>query len=499
MIWPYNNRHLQLGIYESILRFDKDLTLAPQLASSWELKPDSVVLKIRRGVKWHEPAAGELTAQDVVFTLEDGRKEGNKKLGEVITPFYGAITAVDDFTVRMEIKLPHVRWMSTLTTLLDGNAPISSKRLFDLLGPEKYNITANGTGPFKVVEQVSDDRIVTEAVVPHWRKTPGFARVYTLEVPEEATRIAMLQTGEADIISVTVTQAAKVKSTPRLKLVTGQQTIGSPGVNVFLAGQWYSKTKKDGTPTGYVPATERPWVGNPDDAASMERARKVRWAMALAVDRQAIIDTILAGQACSAYVLWIDSCHPRWQEKWKFSYDTAKAKALLAEAGYPSGFEYPLFIPTGVSPVLEEVGVALITMWERIGLKAKVEKAAYSAKRPLMLTRKFDMAWVWNHSDAGIPIGFVSNWGFFTAGTVWTPCCQFPWIESYYEKLGTTLNEQEQWALIMEWVEKTHFEMPSVQIASFVSPWGMGPKASWTPLYHSSWWPVDLEFAVPAS
>lgn len=483
------------------MRYDRDFKIVPFLASSWDLKSDSVTIKVRQGVKFHDPAAGELSAEDLVFTWEDGRLDGNKKLGEVINPFYNKITALDNQTVKMDFKVQHVRWIATHTMLQDGNAAISSKKLFDKLGPEKYNLMSNGTGPFKIVEQVSDDRIVMEAFVPHWRENAKFATVRILEVPEEATQIAMLKTGEADIIPVSLSQIKQVTSLPNAKLVEGEQRTGSAGVNVFLAGQWYTQTKKDGTPTGFVPATDRPWVGDPNNPGSMEKARKVRLAMAMAVDRKAIIDTILNGRGCLAYVLWMDSCHPRWQKKWEVvPFDPAKAKQLLAEAGYPNGFEFPLFIPTGVSPVLEEVGEALLPMWERIGLKAKVEKAAYSAKRPLMLARKFDNAWVWNHSDAGIPIGFVANWGFFTAGTVWTPCCQFPWTESFFDRLGTELNEDKQWLIIDEWVEKAAVEMPSVQIASFVTPWAISARVkNWRYPYHTTWWPTDLFTAEPAS
>lgn len=499
MAWPYNNRHLLFGVYESALRYEKDFKLSPFVASAWDLKPDAVTLTVRPGVKFHDPAAGEVTAHDLVFTFEDGRLEGNKKLGEVINPFYGAITATDDRTVRMELKQQHVRWISTLTKLLDGNAPISSKKLFDSLGPDKYNLTPNGTGPFKIVEQVSDDHITLEAVVPHWRQTAGFARVNYLEIPEQAAQIAALKVGEADIIPVTLSVLDQVKPIQGVQLVEGLQRTGSGGVNVFLAGQYYTKTKKDGTPTGFVPATERPWVGNPDDPASMEKARKVRLAMAMAVDREGIIDTILAGRGCPAYVLWMDSCHPRWQAKWEVPFDPAKAKQTLAEAGYPQGFEFPLFIPSDSGAVLDEVGVALLPMFEQIGLRAKVEKAAYSAKRPLMLSRKFSDAWVWNHSDAGIPLGFVSSWGFFTAATVWTPGYQIPWIEEYYDRLGATLDETKQWEIITEWMERTHQEMPSVQIASFVNPWAVSPRVQgWVYPYQTGFWPDDLFTARPA-
>jgi ABC-type transport system substrate-binding protein len=418
MLWPYNNRALLLGIYESALRWDKDFVIVPSLASSWVLTADDVTLTVREDVPFHDESTGTVTAEDFVFTFEDSRLDGNKKLGEVINPFYAEITAPDAMTVKMNLKSANMRWISTLTKLLDGNAPISSKKLFDQIGGDQANLTPNGTGPFRVIEQISDDSIVLEAFVPHWRQTAGFNRVEILEVPEDATKIAMLQTGEADIIPVTASQIDQVAAVPRARLIEGRQKFGSGGVNVWLSGQYYADTKKDGTPSGNAPATERPWVGDPSDPADMENARKVRMAMSMAVDREAIVDTILGGRGCLAYVIGIDSCNPRWNPEWKVPTDPAGAIALLTEAGYPDGFEFPFFIPVGSNPVLEEVGEALLPMWEAIGLTAKVEKAAYQAKQPSMLSKTISDAWIWNHSDYGLPINVISGIGFQTADTV---------------------------------------------------------------------------------
>ena len=499
MLWPYNNRALILGIYESALRFEKDFVIGPSLASSWVLTAEGVTLTVRDGVPFHDESTGNVTAEDFVFTFEDGRLDGNKKLGEVINPFYDEITALDSNTVMMNLKSPSMRWVSVLTKLLDGNAPISSKKLFDEIGGDQANLTPNGTGPFRVTEQISDDSIILQAVVPHWRQTAGFARVEILEVPEDAIKIAMLQTGEADIIPVTASQIDQVNAVPRARLIEGRQKFGSSGVNVWLSGQYYATTKKDGSPSGNVPVTERPWVGDPSDPTDMANARKVRMAMSMAVDREAILDTILGGRGCLAYVIGIDSCNPRWNPEWKVPFDPEGAKALLAEAGYPDGFEFPFFIPVGGNPVLEEVGEALPPMWEAIGLTAKIEKAAYQAKRPSMLSKEISDAWVWNHSDYGLPINVISGIGFQTADTVWGPGYTYDFAQGFVDRLGKELDLEKQFDIAMEWEQKMFEWMPSIQIASFVSPWAMGPNvAKWVYPYHTSRWPDELFSAVPA-
>ena len=113
----------------------------------------------------------------------------------------------------------------------------------------------------------------------------------------------------------------------------------------------------------------------------MEAARKVRWAFAMANDREAILDTILSGQGCAASTVYFSNCHPRHQDRWTIEYNPEMAKQYLAEAGYPDGFEFDYFIPTGLAGEIVEVGEALLGMFEAINLRPKVVKEAYQCKR----------------------------------------------------------------------------------------------------------------------
>src|SRR5262249_5737658 len=178
----------------------------------------------------------------------------------------------------------------------------------------------------KFVEHVRGDRIVYEAVGNHWRTTPHFKRLVFLKVPEPATRMAMLRAGSVDVIETGGGDVEELKK-------AGVRTLTMANVAwvcVVLGGQWPTKPTYDPTV---------PWA-LPD----VERARKVRLALNLAVDKQAIIQQVLGGLGTPGGTV---NFYPgdAWATEallQPYPYDPAKAKALLAEAGYPKGFQVTL-------------------------------------------------------------------------------------------------------------------------------------------------------------
>src|SRR5947207_3877615 len=224
-----------------------------------------------------------------------------------------------------------------------------------------------GTGPWKFVEHGRGDRIVYEAVDGHWRATPHFKRLVFLKVPEPATRMAMLRAGSVDVIEIGGEYADELKK-------VGVRTLLMPNVAwiyVILGGQWSTK------PT-YDPKV--PWA-LPD----AERAKKVRLALNLAVDKQAIMQRVLGGLG-SVVGSWLSYPGDAWHTdelKKPYPYDPSKAKALLAEAGYPNGFEVTMNLTAWPGRgYLPDVGEAVATYWEKVGIRVKrrpVDRAVFSA------------------------------------------------------------------------------------------------------------------------
>ena len=355
---------------ENLLSRDpKTGALSPMLAERWEVLEEGCAWRfyLRKGVQFHD-GHGELTAEDVKFTFATIAKEGS---ANSLGPEFRLIKSMeieDPYTITIHFEKPFVVFGNKVTQgLFASVAFIHSKKYIESVGEEAAERHPIATGPWKFVEHVRGDRIVYEAVENHWRAVPHFKRLVFLKVPEPATRMAMLRAGSVDVIEIGGEYVEELKK-------VGVRTLLMPNVAwvyIILGGQWPDK------PT-YDPNV--PWA-LPD----AERARKVRLALNLAVDKQAIMQQILGGLGTVGGA-WLTYPTDPWATEAllkPYPYDAAKAKALLAEAGYPKGFEVIMNLTAWPGRgYLPDVGEAVATYWEKLGIKVKrrpVDRAVFSA------------------------------------------------------------------------------------------------------------------------
>ena len=213
-----------------------------------------------------------------------------------------------------------------------------SKNYYDDVGEEAVNQHITGTGQFKLISHVANDIVNLEGVRNHWLRSPGFATVKILEVPEETTRIAMLQSGQVDALAVSQPQVSTVEEIPGITFVAPRYLAAKGGPVVHFGGNWIM-TESDGNPYENTARPDKPWVGGNMGDADFEDARNVRLAMAYAIDREEMLQEIVDGKGCVGYTFGIDTCNARWEERWATPFDVDKAQGLLAEAGYEDGFE----------------------------------------------------------------------------------------------------------------------------------------------------------------
>lgn len=357
-------------MYENLLTRDpKTGELAPMLAERWQVLDGGRTWKfqLRKGVHFHS-GAGELTAEDVKFTFTSIAKDGS---ANSLAPEFRQIKSMEvenPYTLAVHFDKPFVVFGNKVTQgLFASSAFIQSKRYLESAREEGAERHPVGTGPWKFVEHVRGDRIVYEAVDNHWRATPHWKRLVLLKVPEPATRMAMLRAGSVDVIEVGGEYVDELKK-------VGVRTILMPNVSwvyIILGGQWPTKPTYD---------KNVPWA-LPD----AERARKVRLALNLAVDKHAIMQRVLGGLG-TVTGAWLAYPNDPWNSealKKPYPYDPAKAKALLAEAGYPSGFDVTMNLTAWPGRgYLPDVGEAVATYWERVGIKVKrrpVDRAVFAA------------------------------------------------------------------------------------------------------------------------
>jgi len=318
--------------------------MSPSLAESWSVSKDGLVYEfvLRKGVRFHN---GEpVTAEDVKFSLERYRGGGATTLKARVA----GVDVVDPQHVRIRLKQPWPDFMTFYGTPATGAAWVVPKKYLEKVGEDGFKRAPIGAGPYRFVSFNPGVELVLEAYEQYWRKPPIVRRLIFRSVPDDTTRLAMLKRGEADIAyQIRGPLAEDVRRTPSLTLKASNPTFTE--WLVFIE-QWDPKS---------------PWAD-----------RRVRLAANLAINRQAINDAEYLGFARVA-----SSIIPRdFQFYWPapaYAYDPARARALLAEAGYARGFDAgDLSTDAVYAPTAE----AVVNDLRAVGIRAKLrplERAAF--------------------------------------------------------------------------------------------------------------------------
>ncbi len=456
---------------ENLLSRDpKSGELIPMLAERWEVLDGGRTWRfhLRKGVLFHD-GSGEVTAEDVKFTFGLIAKEGS---ANSLAPEFRLIQSMEvenPYTLTLRFEKPSVTFSNKVTQgLFASVAFIHSKKYIETVGEEKADRHPVGTGPWKFVEHIRGDRVVYEAVENHWRAVPHFKQLVILKVPEPATRMAMLRAGSVDVIEIGGEYVEELQK-------VGVRTLTMPNVAwlyVILGGQWPAK------PT-YDPAV--PWA-LPD----AERARKVRLALNLAVDKQAVLQQVLGGLG-SVSGDWLTYSTDAWAtpELLKpYPYDPAKAKALLAEAGYPKGFEVTMNLTAWPGRgYLPDVGEAVATYWEKVGIKVKrrpVDRAVFMADFRARAYSGVTLAYA-------APLVGPEPWellirGGYTKASL-SLFMEHPQLDEFIERLSTQPNDAERVRILREEMIPWLYEyIPGVAIGATHAIAGVGPKVGEWPL-----------------
>ncbi len=490
LVWPWNDRNQFMGIYDTLFYDDRlpgaASLLNPSVASSWRFTDTALVLTIRSDVAWHESRYGNLNVADVLHSFERSTMSGTKwTRAEAFTSNFKVAEIKQ--TGPNEITLPwnkrDLRWRS-----VPRDITLQSKKFFEEAGPDDMNISPMGTGPYKVLDHQADNIMRMEALDKHFRERPSVKFIDVLDTPEETIRVAMLKAGQADVIQM------GMPSIPAVKAVTGAQmlvgpTTGLEGAQVVPSGQYYQKTDETGKATSRLPLTNLPWVGT-----TPEKGLLVRQAMSMAIDRQALVDTVLGGLGQRHYHWNMGPGHPRWtpalETKFAIPFDLTQSKKLLADAGYANGFDFTFFIPSGLNSTLEQLCQAMIPMFGAAGMKATVDRSAYSSVRPKMLARSIDVVWCWQESGWSVDPDVLYR---FSTRAVWNPGIEYTEPLDFETRILSTPDPEVSWKIIAdEWLPWFQKNLPSFQTVGFAAPIAVGPRIEkWPMRVHSNRWPMD--------
>lgn len=315
-------------IYETLIARDTDGKICGGLAESWEWEDDqTIIFHIRKGVKFH--SGDELTAEDVAFSIERAYNMGAANIALTHVDLENC-EVVDQYTYKMKLTSPYVPQIAWLEWPLTA---ISCKKTVEKSNGD-YMAEPNGTGPYVVKKFVSGDRVELEANPEYWGGEPAIKYLNMIVVTESTNRAIMLETGELDV-------AYEISSVDYERILNGDKcTIEkSPSHNLNFIG---------------MTCLYKPF----DDV-------RVRQAVAMAIDVKACYMAAYNG----VHELATGFVDPEVEgyAKIKFpEYNPEKAKALLAEAGYPDGFTCDLTTNSdaeriafceAIQPYLEAVGI----------------------------------------------------------------------------------------------------------------------------------------------
>jgi len=450
-------------VYEFLVDRDKELNLRPSLAESWQRVDDTTWrLKLRAGVKFHDGTP--FTADDVVFSYERARAETSQL--RVYANRAGTPRKIDDLTVEFTTPAPNPTMLEDLALVNIMSQAWCEKnratRPQNYAGKEEM-ITAreaNGTGPYKLKSRQPDVKTVLVRNADWWGIKAGLFlgnvdEVVFTPIGSDATRLAALISGEIDVINDPPPQdVPRLKQTPNIKVIEGvENRVVFIGMDQARDELLYSSVK------GRNPFKDR----------------RVREALYDAIDIDAINKTTMRGLSKPTGALLPAPKMSTPGLEARLPYDKARAKKLLADAGYPNGFEVTLDCPNNRYVNDEKICQALAAMWSQVGVATRVNampRATYFPKLEKTDTSLYMLGWGGASTDAIFTLQPVLstytgkgdgdyNYGRYTN----------PTLDGLTQKAKTEMNADTRLKLIRDALAAHSAEINHLPLHRQVIPW----------------------------
>ena len=410
--------------------------MTPSLAESWATNEEQTTyeFKLREGLKFHN--GDPFTAEDVKFSFERAKaKLLHAKVKEVII--------VDPYRVRFVLHEPWPDFMNFYGTLASGAGWIVPKKYLEAVGSEGFKKHPIGLGPYKFVSSTPGIDLIMEANENYWRKTPSVKRLVYKSVPEATTRLAMLKRGEVDLAYLLdAPMAEEVKRDPTLKLVF------SGGIATYyldFLDTWESRS---------------PWAD-----------RRVRLAAAYAIDRKGLSEAETLGASPPT-----GSIVPRTFEfalpLEPYPYDPAKAKQLLAEGGYPNGFDAGDLYAW---PPYFSAGEAITNDLQAVGIRTRVRTMERAAFYTALATKKLKglcmcLDAVYGNAASRMSETVPSDGAYAYGG--------YPDVDALYKEQAGTIDRVKREALLHQIQQLLYERVRFAPIFEYIWPSAVGPRVA---------------------
>jgi peptide/nickel transport system substrate-binding protein len=430
---------LLYALHDALVRPYPGHKMGPSLAESWKESPDGKTyeFRLRPGLKFHN--GDPVTAEDVKFSFERYKGAGAKILQERVHE----VEIVNPLMVRFHLREPWPDFMTFYGTTATAAGIVMPKKYLTQVGDDAFRKHPIGAGPYKFVSHKPGVEIVLEANLGYWRRVPAVKTLVMKSVPEATTRAVMLKSGEADVaFALDGPDAEDLKRDPRM------QVVPSKHASIFwieFAEQWDPKS---------------PWAD-----------KRLRLAVNYALNRQRINEAACLGFCPPAGVIV-----PRVME---FAlqvepppYDPQKAKQLLAEAGYPSGFDAGEFaaipgFPTVAEATLNYLNAAGV----RMRLRSMERATFYAAWKDKQLRGLFLTA-AGNSGNAAsrVEIFMVSKGAYAYGG--------YPDIDDLFLQQARERDPKRREALLYRIQQLTIDRVMFAPLMDLRALMGVGPRVS---------------------
>ena len=458
-------------VYDRLVRRDKKLGIVPALATEWQqTSPLSWRFKLRPGVKFHDGTP--FTADDVVFSMERAAQPTSQIVAYARA--LGTPKKIDDLTVEFNLTAPNPIFLQHMELVFIMSKAWSEKhkatKPLDFKNKEELYtaLHANGTGPYMLESRQPGIKTVHKRNPNWWDKHEGNVQeVIFTPIANDATRTSALVSGELDfVIDPAPRDVARLRGTSGVKIVDGPENR-----IVFIGMDQHRDTLLYGNAGGKNPFKDQ----------------RVRRALYQAIDIEAIKTKLMNGQSVpsggstpSPIAAYND---PAIESR--FPFDLAAARKLMADAGYPEGFEVTLDCPNNRYINDEEICIALSAMWAQLKVKVKVNampRVTYFPKLDKNDTSMYMLGWGGSITDAEPSITPLmktadasKGQGAFNYGRVSNPKIDQTGGQSSVEA-DPKKREALVKATLLEWKEQVH----TIPLHRQMIPWAMRSNVSVT-------------------
>ena len=469
---PHSQNHattnaILMHAYEGLTRYSATYEVEPALATQWTtISPTQVRFALRKGVKFQDGTP--FTADDVVFSF--GRIRQPQGTMQIYVTGISEVKKVDSHTVDLMLSAPNPILLRNIIDFRIMSKAWAEKNkstsVQDYKAKEENFASRNamGTGAYRILSWAPEQRIMMARNDAWWDKPPGnVAQVIYTPIKAESTRVAALLSGDVDMLTDIPTQDInRLRSDKKLKILDGPEVR-----TIFLAPDVGSAELKYSSVKGKNPFKDK----------------RVRQALSLAIDREAIRRSTMSGMSIPAGILVAPGVNGNSKDiDVPPKVDVAQAKKLLAEAGYPEGFEVRLNCPNNRYVNDEKICQAVVAMWARIGIKAPLvaeNMATYAQKFQNFDTSLYMLGWGVATYDAQYTIqsvvrtraaGSDGNYNFSRISD--------PVVDKLTEAMKSETDVAKRNAMIREALLRIRDEVLLIPLHHQMRPWAMKANVS---------------------